>query len=126
MRTKLGVAEIFRFGVLSLERGRARLSMPFQPALSRPGGIISGPALFGLADAALYGAVLSLIGQQEMSVTTGMSINFLRPARPGTVIADARIIRAGRTLVYGEISLTVEPSEDAVAHATGTYIVPRP
>lgn len=125
MRTKLGVAEIFGFGVLSLERGRARLSMPFQPALARPGGIISGPALFGLADAALYAAVLSIIGQQEMSVTTGMTINFLRGAKPGTVIADARIIKTGRTLAYGEINMTVEPSDDIVAHATGTYIIPR-
>ena len=125
MRSKLGVAEIFRFGVISLDHGRARLSMPFQPALSRPGGIISGPALFGLADAALYGAVLSIIGQQEMSVTTGMTINFLRPAKPGTVIADARIIRSGRTLAYGEINLTIDPSDEIVAHATGTYIIPR-
>jgi uncharacterized protein (TIGR00369 family) len=124
MRTKLGIAEIFGFRVASLFRGRARLSMPFQPALARPGGIISGPALFGLADAALYGAVLSIIGQQEMSVTTGMTINFLRPARPGTVLADARIIKAGRTLAYGEINITVEPSHDIVAHATGTYIIP--
>ena len=125
LRTRLGVAEIFRFGVVSLEHGRARLSMPFQPALARPGGIISGPALFGLADAALYAAVLSLIGPQEMSVTTSMTINFLRAARPGTVIADAKIIKSGRTLAYGEISLTVQPSDDIVAHATGTYIIPR-
>ncbi|HEV7372078.1 MAG TPA: PaaI family thioesterase, partial [Arenibaculum sp.] len=82
-----GVPLVGGFGVTveTLEAGFARLRMPYRDDFVRPGGTITGPALFGLADVALYAAVLSRIGRVELAVTTSMTINFLRRPRPAPV-----------------------------------------
>jgi acyl-coenzyme A thioesterase PaaI-like protein len=90
----------------------------------RPGGTVAGPALFALADVALYAAVLSRIGPVELAVTTSMTINFLRKPAPRPVIAEARLLQLGRRLAYGEVLLLSDGEADPVAHATGTYSIP--
>lgn len=121
-----GVPLVGSFGitVVALEAGRVRLRLPFRDDFLRPGGTITGPALFGLADVALYAAVLSLIGKVELAVTTSMTINFLRRPAPGPVVADARILKLGKRLAYGDITLFPEGGTSAVAHVTGTYSIP--
>lgn len=121
-----GVPLIGSFGVtvLSVEPGRTVLRMPYREGLERPGGTITGPALFGLADVALFGAVLSLIGRVELAVTTSMTINFLRKPRPGPVVAEARVLKLGKRLAYGDILVYAEGEDDPVAHVTGTYSIP--
>jgi uncharacterized protein (TIGR00369 family) len=115
--------------VLDLGAGTARLLLPFREDFLRPGGTITGPALFGLADVALYGAVLSRIGRVELAVTTSMTINFLRRPAPAGILAEARLLKVGRRLAYGEVTLSTEDGQgaahgDPVAHATGTYSIP--
>jgi len=119
--------------VLALGPGTAELRLPFRDDLLRPGGTVTGPALFGLADVALYGAVLSRIGRVELAVSTSMTINFLRRPPPGAVTASARLLKLGRRLAYGEVLLFSGDRTDAapdaeadgpVAHATGTYSIP--
>ena len=90
----------------------------------RPGGTISGPAMFGLADVALYGAVLSMIGPVALAVTTNMNINFLRKPAPKDLLAEARILKLGKRLAVGEVTIWSEGEEEPVAHATGTYSIP--
>lgn len=121
-----GVPLIGSFGitVLSVEPGLVRMRMPYQEVMERPGGTITGPALFGLADVCLFGAVLSLIGRVELAVTTSMTINFLRKPLPGPVVAEARILKLGKRLAYGDILVFSEGDEDPVAHVTGTYSIP--
>ena len=79
-----------------------------------------------LADYGMYVAVLSAIGPVEMAVTTNLTCNFLRRPKPGAVIAHCRLIKLGRRLAYGEVSLYSEGDEDAgpVAHVTATYSIP--
>jgi uncharacterized protein (TIGR00369 family) len=115
--------------VLAMGAGTARLLLPFRDDFLRPGGTVTGPALFGLADVALYGAVLSLIGRVELAVTTSMTINFLRRPGPAGILADAKILKLGKRLAYGEVLLSSEngeeePAGDPVAHVTGTYSIP--
>jgi uncharacterized protein (TIGR00369 family) len=121
-----GVPLVGSFGVTveAVEPGRVVVRMPFREGLERPGGTITGPALFGLADVALFGAVLSLIGRVELAVTTSMTINFLRKPLPGPVIAEARVLKLGKRLAYGDILLYAEGDEEPVAHVTGTYSIP--
>jgi uncharacterized protein (TIGR00369 family) len=121
-----GVPLVGSFGVTveTLEPGFARLRMPYRDDFVRPGGTITGPALFGLADVALYSAVLSMIGRVELAVTTSMTINFLRRPKPGPVIAEARILKLGKRLAYGDILIFPEGGSEPVAHASGTYSVP--
>jgi uncharacterized protein (TIGR00369 family) len=111
--------------VTAMGAGTASLLLPFREDFLRPGGTVTGPALFGLADVALYGAVLSLIGRVELAVTTSMTINFLRRPAPAAITAEARILKLGKRLAYGEVLLAAQGDDGGpVAHATGTYSIP--
>lgn len=123
-----GVPLVGSFGVVieELRAGAVRMRMPYREDFVRPGGTVTGPALFGLADVALYAAVLSRIGRVELAVTTSMTINFLRRPAPVAVVAEARILKLGKRLAYGDILLYSEGEDEPVAHVTGTYSIPPP
>ena len=114
------------FEVEEIGEGTCRVRLPPRAEFLRPGGTVSGPALMSLADYGMYVAVLSAIGRVELAVTTNLTCNFLRRPKPGAVIADCRLIKLGRRLAYGEVSLYSEGDEDAgpVAHVTATYSIP--
>jgi uncharacterized protein (TIGR00369 family) len=90
----------------------------------RPGGTISGPAMFGLADVALYAAILASVGPVALAVTTNLNINFLRKPAPVDLIGEARLLKLGKRLAVGEVSIFDSAGADLVAHATGTYSIP--
>lgn len=91
----------------------------------RPGGTVSGPVLMGVADVALYVAILGEIGIVPLAVTTSFTINFLRkPSPDARIIAECRLMKVGRSLAVGEVSLYSEGSKDPVAHVVGTYSIP--
>lgn len=91
----------------------------------RPGGTVSGPVLMKVADVALYVAILGEIGIVPLTVTTNLSINFLRkPANDRDIVAVCKLIKLGRSLAVGEVSLFSAGSTDLVAHAVGTYSIP--
>lgn len=91
----------------------------------RPGGTVSGPVLMSIADVALYVAILGKIGIVPLTVTTSLNINFLRkPSAEARIIAECSLIKVGRTLIVGEVSIYSEGSRDLVAHVVGTYAVP--
>lgn len=90
----------------------------------RPGGTISGPTLMALADYAFYIAILAQIGPVEMAVTTNLSFNFMRKAGRADLIADCRLLKLGKRLAVGEVSITSDGSPEIVCHATGTYSIP--
>jgi uncharacterized protein (TIGR00369 family) len=94
----------------------------------RPGGLIAGPVQFQLADIALWFMTFSVLGLAPMAVTSNMTIDFLRPASGGDLIAGATLLRAGRTKLTGRVDLWVEGAADhLVAHATGGYqVLPPP
>ena len=91
----------------------------------RPGGTVSGPTLMAVADVALYVAVLGAIGIVPLAVTTSLTINFLRkPGAGRRIIAECQLLKVGKTLAVGEVSLYSEGSADVVAHVVGTYAIP--
>ena len=104
----------------------ARVRMTAGPERLRPGGIVSGPALMSLADAAVWVAVLGVICPVAMSVTVSLTIHFLRPAPAGDVVADARLHKVGRRLATGDVLLYADGDAEPVAHATVTYSIPTP
>lgn len=104
---------------------RATASWTYDPDQLRPGGYISGPTQFSLADVALWFAVFTVVGLQPMAVTARMSIDFLRPALGGDLYAAAEVVKVGRTGLVGHIRLWVGDDESRlVALATGTYVEP--
>lgn len=91
----------------------------------RPGGTVSGPAMFGLADVALYLAILSRIGPVALAVTTNCSIDFLRKPEAGRdLIAEARLLKLGSRLAVGDVQIFSEGGADPVARAGLTYSIP--
>lgn len=111
--------------IQSVSHHVARVRMQADDSQIRPGGTISGPAMFKLADFSLWVVLLGALGEAALqAVTTNLTINFLSRPRPGDMIADARIIKLGRRLAVGEIELYSVGSDDMVAHATATYAIP--
>ena len=102
----------------------ATVRLNYHPDHLRPGGTISGPAMFTLADLALYVAILHEIGRVKLAVTTSLTINFLRKPEPRDLIAKVKLMKLGKRLAVGEVALTSEGFEEMVAHATGTYSIP--
>ena len=119
------LAEVFGLDVEVLEAGRARVRLPFRGDLMRAGGTVNGPAMMMLADYSLYAVIMSVAENGEGAVTSNLNTTFLRRPKPAAVIADARLIRCGRRLAYGEVTMYSEGAEaEPVAHATGTYALP--
>ena len=102
----------------------ATMRLRHHPDHLRPGGTISGPAMFALCDVALYVAILHEIGRVKLAVTTNMSINFLRKPAPRDLIGEAKLIKLGKRLAVGEVGIHAEGETDLVAHAVGTYSIP--
>jgi acyl-coenzyme A thioesterase PaaI-like protein len=91
----------------------------------RPGGTVSGPVLMTTADLGLYAAILGEIGIVPLAVTTNLNINFLGKPRAGKdIIGVCTLIKVGRLLIIGEVSLYSEGDDRPVAHAVGTYAIP--
>lgn len=91
----------------------------------RPGGTVSGPAMFGLADVAMYLAILSRIGPVALAVTTNCAIDFMRKPQAGVdLLAEARVLKLGRSLAVGDVMLFSEGAADPVARASLTYAIP--
>ena len=108
-----------------MQWGRVRLRLPFDEKFVRPGGTISGPVMMALGDMCMYGVVLSCIGRVELAVTTNLTCNFLRKPAPKDLHVDGRILKLGKRLAYGEVTLYSDGEEDdPVAHVTATYSIP--
>jgi uncharacterized protein (TIGR00369 family) len=121
---KVPMAAAAGIQVLSVGKGEARLLMPFSPSIARPVDTVSGPALMTLADVAVWAAILSVIGPQEMAVTSSLTMNFLRRSGPTAIVAEARMLKMGRRLGVGAVELIAADSDEMVAHATATYAIP--
>lgn len=110
--------------ILKVWHGGCAIRQAFQRNSLRPGGTVSGPTLMALADVAGYVAVLASIGWVPLAVTTNLNINFLRKPAPGALRAECRLLKLGKRLAVGEVSIRSEAPEDLVAHATLTYSIP--
>jgi uncharacterized protein (TIGR00369 family) len=112
------------YAIESVAPMRATVRLRSHPDHLRPGGTISGPAMFALSDLALYVAILNEIGRVKLAVTTNVSINFLRRPDPVDLIGEAKLMKLGKRLAVGEVGLYSEGKPDLVAHAVGTYSIP--
>lgn len=116
------VAE-YGFRIENLETGKILVSMKVSDAHLRPGGTVSGPTMFTLADCASYLIVLAHIGKVALAVTTNLNINFISKPE-GDLFADATLLKLGKRLAVCEISIRSKATNNLVAHATATYSIP--
>lgn len=113
------------FNVDSVDDEGVKMRLLTQNHHLRPGGTVSGPAMFGLADVAAYLATLSRIGPQALAVTTNCSIDFMRkPVADVPLIAKARLLKLGKQLSVTDVLLYSEGMDEPVARASLTYAIP--
>ena len=110
--------------VIAVSPGQARLQLIPDSGNMRPGGIVSGPTLMGLADIAAYALVLAHIGPVAMAVTSSLAFQFLRACEPVAITADARLLRLGRRLVVSDVQIWTISPDRPVAQASVTYALP--
>jgi uncharacterized protein (TIGR00369 family) len=113
-----------RYKVEKASAKGVRLRAHYDASQIRPGGTISGPTMMSLADVALYIAVLASSGPQALAVTTNLNINFLRKPGPRDLIAECRLLKRGKRLAVGEVTIYSDGEVEPVAHVTGTYSIP--
>jgi uncharacterized protein (TIGR00369 family) len=110
--------------VVSVGAGEVLVKLTPDDRHLRPGGTVSGPTLFTLADVAAYAVLLAHVGPIPLMVTTTMTINFLRRPPLGPILGHCRILKLGKRLAVVEVVIRSESGTDLVAHATGTYSIP--
>lgn len=91
----------------------------------RPGGTVSGPSMFALADVGLYLAILHRLGPVALAVTTNCSMDFMRKPEAGRdLIAKVRLLKLGRVLAVGDVLIFSDGGTAPVARASLTYSIP--
>ena len=113
------------FEILVLEEDYMEVVLKVQDKHLRPGGTVSGPSMFGLADVAAYLNVLSMIGPKALAVTTNCSIDFMRkPLANRDLIAKSHIVKLGRSLAVTQCLIYSDGDSKPVARANLTYSLP--
>ena len=113
--------QALKLSVLACAEGEAQLRLPFDAALVRVGGTLCGQALMSAADTAMVIAISSALGGFKPMATVSQNISFMRPIAGRDVLITARVLKPGRTLVFGEIEMRAEGEERLAVHATTTY-----
>ena len=117
-------AESYQWKIEQLVPGSIAVSMEIEKRHLRPGGTVSGPTMFALADVAAYLVILGHIGKVALAVTTSLNINFLSKPPPGNLMARCSLIKLGKRLAICELHITGVEDEHIVAQATVTYSIP--
>lgn len=117
------VAEDFTVEGVSEDGMRVRMNVGDRHL--RPGGTVSGPSIFALADVGVYLMILSRLGPVALAVTTNCSIDFMRkPAAGMDLTAEVRLLKLGRVLAVGDVLIYSDGVEAPVARASVTYSIP--
>ena len=113
------------FTIETLEPMALRVRQHISEKHLRPGGTVSGPTIFALADVAVYMGVLAMIGREALAVTTSSSIDFMRkPTAGADLMADCRLLKLGRVLAVGDVLIYSDGDNRPVARASMTYSIP--
>ena len=114
------------FTILELAERHLKVKLNIQAKHLRPGGTVSGPSMFSLADVSVYMAIMAMIGPEPQAVTTGCSLDFMRkPVGGRDLIASCTLLKLGRSLAVGDVLIHSEGMYEPVARATMTYSIPQ-
>ena len=97
------------------------LRLPQDPQLSRVGNMLCGQAMMAAADTAMVLALINLFGAFRPCTTVQMNTSFLKPLSGQDALVQARIIRSGKTLAFGEIDIRGAEDGKSACRATTTY-----
>ncbi|MFZ1815336.1 MAG: PaaI family thioesterase [Rhizobiaceae bacterium] len=117
-------ADSYGWRAREVEPGAITVDMKVSGSDLRPGGTVSGPTMFALADVTAYLLVLAHIGEVALAVTTSLNINFLNKPDPGDLVATGRFLKLGKRLAICDIHIESTVTGTLVAQATATYSIP--
>ena len=107
--------------VESADPGVVTLRLPQSEQLSRTGGMLCGQAMMAAADTAMVLALISHFGAFRPCTTVQMNSSFLKPLSGQDALIEARLLRAGKALAFGEIDIRGAGDGKSVCRATTTY-----
>ena len=107
--------------VESFDAGSVTLRLPHSDQLSRTGGILCGQAMMAAADTAVALALVNQFAQFRPCTTVQMNTSFLRPLSGQDALVQATIVRAGKTLAFGEIDIRGAVDGKSACRASTTY-----
>src|SRR4051812_27553941 len=99
----------------------ATLRMAFSERLCRSGGIVCGQALMALADTAMVIAILAANRGFRPMTTVDQTTHFLKAVASADVLADARVVRLGRTMSFGRVTLFSAADSKPVAMVSSAF-----
>ena len=114
-------AELLGWELLDIDPDQGTIKLKFQarPEFVNPIGVIQGGFLTAMLDEALGGAIAAMLGPDRFAPTVELKVNFIRSAQVGPIVADARVIHQGISVIFlqGELH-TVEGRLIATGSAT--------
>ena len=114
-------AKVYGFKLHSIASGECTLVIPFQSALERPGGIVAGAIFMAAADVAMWLAIMTQLGTDQLTVTAELNSAFLNAAREEDARCTAKVLKLGKTLIYG-VAECRSLTGNLLTHHTITYI----
>ena len=105
----------------SFEPGSVTLRLPQSDQLSRVGGMLCGQAMMAAADTSMVLALISQFGEFRPCTTVQMNTSFLKPLSGQDALVQAKVIRAGKSLAFGEIDIRGAEDGKSACRATTTY-----
>ena len=107
-----------------LRDGFIRIRVPVTERNLRPGGTVSGPTLMAVADTGMYCLTLAMVGPVALALTTNLNIDFLRAPKLADIIVETEMLKLGKRLAVGRVTIYSEGMVEPVAHASVTYSIP--
>lgn len=107
--------------VESFADGEVTLRLPQSDQLSRVGGMLCGQAMMSAADTAMVLAIVTQLGTRRPMTTVQLNTSFLKPLSGQDARITARVVRAGKNLVFGEIDISGVNDGKSVCRASTTY-----
>ena len=108
--------------ITGVEDGICRARFPYQSRFAQYYNLVHGGVTASLADTMLYMAHATLNGITKNTVTTNLNVSYLNSASEEALSAEARVIKNGRRIIYGEVLITND-LDKLIAHATVTYLI---
>ena len=114
-----------KYEIISLKSNYSEVKLLSNNKNLRPGNTISGPSMFELADLSFYIAIMASTDLGEKSVTTNVSINFIKKPLLSNLLGISQIKKMGKRLVVGDVEILSEDKKQTYAQALFTYSIPR-
>ena len=121
-RENRGTLEELGGCILHMEGGRARIRYAVKPEHCNPRGVLQGGMAAVFLDDAMGYAVLSLLGEEALFTTIDMTLHYLSPVGPGTLVAEGWVVRAGERIIYLEGQLAREDGSGPYVRACSTVM----